>query len=264
MGPASSAMSSPGLQPGPGRASFSLMSKVLVLQHEPFEGPGTLCEALAACELVLVRTFAGDPVPRELREDGLVVLGGGMGVYDQERLPHLRDEIALCAQAVLAHKPVLGICLGSQLLAAALGAKVGPAPRKEIGWHGVSLLPKAKDDRLFGALPQSFSAFHWHGDAFTLPALAIPLAATAMTPLQAFRKGESAWGIQFHLETDEEVLEAMLRSGEAELLLAGANAAHIRARARDELPRLRDHCLAVSTRWAELLPLPTPSRKPPR
>ena len=228
------------------------MRRVLVVQHEEFEGPGTLREALAGRDLRFVRTFAGDPVPRALAEDALVVLGGGMGVYDRDRLPHLGDEIALCAAAMSVAKPVLGICLGSQLLAASLGAAVGKAPRKEIGWYGVTLLPDARGDALFDALPRRFPAFHWHGDAFTLPEGALPLASTAMTPLQAFRMGARAWGIQFHLETDEQVLEAMLSGGAGELREAGADAGRIRTRAREELPQLRERALAVFGRWADL------------
>jgi len=230
------------------------MKRVLVVQHEEFEGPGTLREALGGSELRVVRTFADDPVPRTLEENALLVLGGGMGVYDRDRLPHLEDEIALCKAAVAAAKPVLGICLGSQLLAAALGGAVGKAPRKEIGWHGVTLLPEARGDALFDALPRNFPAFHWHGDAFTLPDGAVPLASSTMTPLQAFRMGERAWGIQFHLETDEEVLEAMLSGGDAELREAGVDSARIRTRAREELPRLRERALAVFRRWVELVP----------
>ncbi|TMA18534.1 MAG: glutamine amidotransferase [Deltaproteobacteria bacterium] len=232
------------------------MKRVLVVQHEQFEGPGTLGEALAGLELRFLRTFAGDPIPKTLEEDALVVLGGGMGVYDRDRLPHLNDEIALYAAAMAAAKPVLGICLGSQLLAAALGAAVGKAPRKEIGWYGVSLLPEARGDALFETLPKKFPAFHWHGDAFTLPEGAVPLASSAMTPLQAFRAGPRAWGIQFHLETDEEVLTAMLSGGAAELREVGADTARIRSRAREELPQLRERALAVFRRWAALIQAP--------
>ncbi len=229
------------------------MKRVLVVQHEPSEGPGTLADALSSCELRLVRTFADDPVPRELREDGLVVLGGGMGVYEADRYPHLRDELRLLAQAARAERPVLGICLGSQLLAAALGGAVGKAPRKESGWHELKLLPGARDDALFEGAPRSFTALHWHGDAFTLPSGAVPLAASSMTPLQAFRAGERAWGVQFHLETDAQVLEAMLASGESELREAGADAARIRERAEEELARLRELALRIFARWAALL-----------
>jgi GMP synthase (glutamine-hydrolysing) len=229
------------------------VKRVLVVQHEPFEGPGTLGEALSGCELRLARTFAGDPVPASLAEDGLVVLGGGMGVYEADRHPHLREEMSLLQAAVRDGRPVLGICLGSQLLAAALGASVAKAPRKEIGWFEVDLLPGATDDALFAGAPASFAAFHWHGDAFALPDRAVPLAATAMTPLQAFRAGPRAWGVQFHLETDRQVLEAMLTSGAEELRDTGADASRIRARAAAELPRLRELAVQVFARWAALL-----------
>ena len=229
------------------------MKRVLVVQHEPFEGPGTLREALSRCELRLVRTFAGDPVPARLVEDGLIVLGGGMGVYEADRYPHLNDEMRLLHTASADGRPVLGICLGSQLLAAALGGSVRKAPRKEIGWSGVRLLPDAEHDALFAEAPRSFAAFHWHGDAFTLPAGAVPLAASAMTPLQAFRAGPRAWGVQFHLETDAQVLESMLDSGREELSDAGADPTAIRASAAAELPRLRELALRIFGAWAALL-----------
>src|SRR5207248_1645934 len=164
----------------------------------------------------------------------------------------LREEMRLLAHAVRGGRPVLGICLGSQLLATALGGSVAKAPRKEIGWYPVEILPAARDDELLGRAPPSFTAFHWHGDAFTLPEEAVPLASSAMTPLQAFRAGPRAWGVQFHLETDAQVLDAMVRSGREELAEAGADAASIRERAEEELPRLRRLALHVFARWASL------------
>src|SRR5205085_1063023 len=112
---------------------------------------------------------------------------------------------------------------------------------------------EARGDPLFDALPHRFSAFHWHGDAFTLPGGSVPLASTALTPLQAFRAGSRAWGIQFHLEIDAQVLEAMLAQGDADLRDAGTDAGRIRARARDELPQLRERALAVFYRWVAML-----------
>src|SRR5882672_10222144 len=221
---------------------------MIVIQHEPGEGPGTLAPFLR--DVRLVRTFAGDPVPSEA--DALVVLGGGMGAYEQDRLPHLADEIRLLRWCLEKERPVLGICLGSQLLAAAAGAEVAKAESKEIGFYRVRLTPQARDDELFSAAPPNFVAFHWHGDAFTLPSGAIPLASSTLTPLQAFRCGSRAWGVQFHLEVDEEVLGSML-SGEAELLEAGVDPARLRAEAERELPRLREMARAVFARWAALL-----------
>jgi len=209
---------------------------MVVIQHEPGEGVGTLAPLLR--EARLVRTFAGDPVPSDA--DALVVLGGGMSATDP--LPHLRDEIALLRRCVEQGRPVLGICLGSQLLAAALGGTVFHAPRKEIGFYRV----QAAAD-FFGT--ENFVAFHWHGDAFTLPPGAISLAASTLTPLQAFRFGARAVGVQFHLEIDEAVLGAMIASGGDELGEAGVDAELLAAQARRELPRLREIAAGVFSRW---------------
>jgi len=220
---------------------------MVVIQHEPYEGPGTLAPFLG--DFRLVRTFAGDPVPGDA--DALVVLGGGMGAYEEDRLPHLADEVRLLRRCLDRGRPVLGICLGSQLLAKAAGAEVAKAPRPEIGFHEVRLSPESRTDALFSSAPATFLAFHWHFDAFTLPGDAVPLAASALAPLQAFRCGARAWGVQFHLEVDEDVFGAMM-AGEAELRNAGVDPAALRAQAARELPRLREIGRGVFARWAAL------------
>src|SRR5512140_290364 len=199
---------------------------MIVIQHEPGEGPGTLSPLLPGHRLV--RTFAGDPVPQAA--DALVVLGGGMSARDQDRLRHLR-------RCVEERRPVLAICLGSQLLAAALGGSVRKAARKEIGFYRVRLDAAAREDALFCGAPDSFVAFHWHGDEIVPPAGAVPLASSTQTAVQAFRFGARAWGVQFHLETDDEVLAAMM-TGEDELREAGVDASLLRLSAHRELPRL--------------------------
>ena len=225
------------------------MSRVVVIQHEPGEGAGTLAPLLGDAQVV--RTFAGDPVPGEA--ESLVVLGGGMGVRDQERLPHLRDEIALLRKCVEQGRPVLGICLGSQLLAAALGAPVERAPGQEIGFYRVRLGPAARDDQLLAGAPDDFVAFHWHGDKFALPDGAVPLARSTMTPLQGFRFGKRAWGMQFHLEIDAQTLRAMVDSGGDELAEAGVDPELLLAQAGRELPRLLPVASGIFCRWVKLL-----------
>jgi GMP synthase (glutamine-hydrolysing) len=220
---------------------------MVVLQHEPGEGPGLLAPVLG--DFRLVRAFAGEAVPAEA--EALVVLGGGMGAYEQDRFPHLADEVRLLRRCLDRGRPVLGICLGSQLLAQAAGGEVAKAPRAEIGFHEVRLLPASRNDALFSGAPESFVAFHWHFDAFTLPEDAVPLASSALTPVQAFRCGARAWGVQFHLEVDEDVFGAMM-AGEAELVGAGVAPVALRARAARELPRLREIARGVFGRWAAL------------
>ena len=215
---------------------------VTLIQHEPSEGPGSLAALLGDARLV--RTFAGERVPAEA--DALVILGGGMSAYDP--LPHLQDEVRLLKRCLAEERPVLGICLGSQLLASALGGTVSRAPQKEIGFYRVRLSAAARDDALFSQAPDDFVAFHWHGDAFTLPPGATALASSTMTPLQAFRFGARAWGIQFHLEIDAQVLEAMLGSEEL-----GDDADLLRRQADRELPRLQRIAASVFSKWTALL-----------
>lgn len=229
---------------------------VLIVQHEPGEGPGLLGRALddAGITRRLVRTFAGEPVPRTLGDAaGLVVLGGSMAVYEQERHPHLGHELELLRDALRRKRPILGLCLGSQLLAAALGGTVAKAKAKELGWYRVRLAPAAADDALLSGAPPDFVAFHWHGDACPLPPGAVQLASSTLTRCQAFRAGTNAWGFQFHPEVDEEIIGAMVSGGADELASEGVDGAQLLAAAARELPRVRDSFGAAFARWIQLL-----------
>ncbi len=180
---------------------------VLALQHVDVERLSLLEEILAQ-RGVPARYLAlheGERLPRcvEELEDAraIVVLGGPMGVYETEKHPWLGEEIRFLGEALRAGVPVYGLCLGAQLMAAALGARVYPAEqKKEIGWFPVSLTPGAQGDPLLGDEESSFTVFQWHGDTFDLPAGAVHLAASARYPHQAFRWGERAYAFQFHLE----------------------------------------------------------------
>jgi GMP synthase (glutamine-hydrolysing) len=187
--------------------------RALVVQHVEAEPCGRIGEALVArgVSIDVVGTHLHHPVPHAIGEHrALVVMGGPMGVYEADRHPHLRDELLLIQDAVRRGVPVLGVCLGSQLVAHALGATVIPSGGREIGWLDVTTTTAAaKDDRLFGHAPASFRPWHWHGDVFTLPPGAVSLASSARTAHQAFRHG-NAWGILFHLEVDLAIVAEMI------------------------------------------------------
>jgi GMP synthase (glutamine-hydrolysing) len=229
------------------------VAKVLVLQHHPVENLGVIAEALASAALAwqYVRAFAGQPIPSDMKgAGGLVIMGGPMGVYEQDRYPFLREEMRLIEAAIKQGKPVLGVCLGSQLLAATLGAKVTKGPGREIGWYPVRQRTAARDDRLFRDVPQSFVALHWHGDVFEFPAGAVALASSDKTECQAFRYGDKAYGLVFHIESTAEIVAGMVGAFAAELEEAAVDGEKIAADAERYLPGLSSVAETVFGHWA--------------
>lgn len=189
------------------------MKSILVVQHVAHEPLGTL-HALLRQGGFRIRyvNYARDPAVQVdvTRYDGLIVLGGPMSVYQAEQYPHLLAELDLIRRAIDAHKPVLGICLGAQLIAHALGATVGPMPALEIGWYDVDLNDDGSADPMLGELARSEPIFQWHRDGFTLPAGAVALASSRGCPVQAFRYGTSVYALQFHLEVDARMIDRWL------------------------------------------------------
>jgi len=187
------------------------------LQHVAFEGLGGIEPWLTAAGYEIKRTplFASALLPDISEFDWLIVMGGPMSVNDEAVYPWLAAEKKLIREAVLAGKRVLGICLGAQLIANAMGAEVHRNAFKEIGWFPVQGL--SLSDASSFRFPTSFEAFHWHGETFGLPPHAIPLARTAACENQAFQLGSTVIGLQFHLETTPESAHAMIAHCKAEL-----------------------------------------------
>lgn len=156
----------------------------------------------------LCRPYAGETVPPATQPyDGLVILGGPMNVDETDRYPFLSGEVALLQSALRRELPTLGICLGAQLLAKAAGARVVRGPAPEIGWFPVRLTEAGRQDPLFQGIPEEFMTFHWHGDTYDLPPKAVHLASSAQYPQQAFRIGEQAYALQFHVEVTPEIVQ---------------------------------------------------------
>lgn len=194
------------------------MMRIHVLQHVPFEGLGSIAAWLAQRKARVSFTRFYEPAPHlpALAEvDCIIALGGPMSVNDEEELPWLRQEKRFIAGAIADGKAVLGICLGAQLIASALGARVYPGPEKEIGWFPILAEPASPGTFAF---PASVKVFHWHGETFDLPAGAVRLAASVACRNQAFQLGALVIGLQFHLETTPESAAAILANCADELL----------------------------------------------
>jgi GMP synthase (glutamine-hydrolysing) len=180
---------------------------LLAIQHVSWEAPHRILDACGGLGLRTVEPLAGDPLPSHADVSGVVVMGGPMNVDDVDRYPALAAEREWLAEAVRIEMPLLGICLGAQLLARALGAEVRAGEGPEIGFAPVEIHDPA--DPIVGALSPRTTVLHWHGDVFDLPAGAVSLASSARTKLQAFRHG-NAWGLLFHPEADMILLDAWL------------------------------------------------------
>ncbi len=211
----------------------------VVLQHVAAEGPG-LIGALAAergVALDVRRMDRGDPVPSAREAGGVIVLGGPMGAYEAAAHPHLAAEQSLLAEACGLGLPALGVCLGAQLLAAALGAHVFRGPALEIGAGVVTLTMEGSRDPVLGPSGPAFPVFHWHGDTFDLPPGATLIASSAAYPHQAFRAGARVYGFQFHVEMDARLARAWAASLPAGASVGEGDRASLEAAGRAILDR---------------------------
>lgn len=205
--------------------------RCIALRHVAFEDLGIFGPVLEARGYRIDYRQAGVTPLSDAQWTGaelVVVLGGPIGVYEADRYPWLEDEIAGLRSRLRRRLPTLGICLGAQLMAAALGARVYPGPAKEIGWSGLTLTQEGR--RSCVAALEGAQVLHWHGDTFDLPEGAVRLASTALTPNQAFALGGHALATQFHAEVDGAAIESWLIGHTCELTQAGVDVGELRAR----------------------------------
>ena len=226
---------------------------VLVLQHIGIETPGTLERVLRfrGIRLKTLSPYKGQKTPARLKEAGLIVMGGPMGVYETKQYPFLKSEMKLIEDALRQKKPILGICLGSQLLASVLGARVKKGKKKEIGWHSVYLKPEAAKDDLWAGAPKSFMGLHWHGDIFDLPKGSADLASSDLTRVQAYRYGASAYGFLFHMEVTRPMIRKWTDVFAGELKQEKISAPGILKAGEYHQPFLQALGSVIFDRWAE-------------
>lgn len=197
------------------------MSSALVFRHVPHEGLGTIEPFLnhLKVEIEYGNLWANRLIPRDPHPyDYIISMGGPMNVDETDRYPFLKEERNLISKAIHSGIPVLGICLGAQVIARALGARVYPGPQKEIGWYPIRFQDAAKQDPVFQAIhrPEA-NVFHWHGDTFDLPDGAVLLASSDRYKHQAFRFGDSVYAFQFHIEVTCAMIADWMSKGAAEL-----------------------------------------------
>lgn len=191
--------------------------KVHVLQHVPFEGIGSMASWLSARDASIThsRFYESADLPDQAGLDLVIVMGGPMSVNDEAVFPWLVEEKQFLRDAVQRGLPIIGICLGAQLIASALGARVYPNSAREIGWFEIEATPSASDVFRF---PHRTSVFHWHGETFDLPAGATRLAKSAACANQAFQIGKRVIGLQFHLEMTPECIDSIIKNCRNELV----------------------------------------------
>ncbi|UCD34410.1 MAG: gamma-glutamyl-gamma-aminobutyrate hydrolase family protein [Nitrospiraceae bacterium] len=189
---------------------------VLIVKNTASEGPGTIADFLARegipFRLVDFSDCASDPEIPDIREHShLIIMGGPMAVYDSAGMPFLHYEVAMIRAFIRSGKPVLGVCLGAQVLAHSLKAEVFAGGKEEIGWDRVDITPEGMEDPVFSTLAVDGApcaeVFQWHGDTFDLPAKAVRLASSGTYQNQAFRYGANAYGLQFHIEVTPQIIE---------------------------------------------------------
>lgn len=193
--------------------------RIHIIMHVPFEGPGCIAEWITAKGHTpsYSKLYEDACFPAIDEIDWLIIMGGPMGAYDENIYSWMSAEKQFIRSAIGAGKTVLGICLGSQLIAEVLGAKVYPNKQKEIGWFTVSVDEENASHHLLQTIAKEFPVFHWHGDTFDLPAHSKRLFQSAITPNQAYVHNEKVVGIQFHFEVTETTLKSMVEHGAEEL-----------------------------------------------
>ncbi len=194
--------------------------RIHYLQHVHFEDPANIFKWADSNDISIngTKLYKNENLPNLDSFDTLVVMGGPMGVYDEDVYPFLKDEKKFIEKAIKNEKKVLGICLGAQLIADVLGSKVYKNEEKEIGWFPVFLTEEAENSMTFKTLPKKFVAFHWHGDTFDIPNGAKHLAYSEACKNQAFEYNNGkVVGLQFHLETTYDSAKNLIQNSEEEL-----------------------------------------------
>jgi len=232
------------------------MSKVLIIRNDAKEGSGQLGRLIAARGIDQGELLGWEADYSTLKPSsyvGLVVLGGAQGAYETDTYPYLADEVRLIQSFIDAGLPVIGLCLGAQLLATALGGEVQQNAVKELGWHDIQISDKGLNDPLMSGHPESAPAFHFHGDFFTTPPGCVNLASSGITECQLFRYKENVYGFQYHVEVDQPLIEVMCLNNTEYMAANASNAEAVVDQSRSLINDYTQRSAIILNQWIDLL-----------
>ena len=230
--------------------------RVLVLQHADPEHPGLIADAVrnVGGTLETIRGDLGQAAPSSLEGyAGLIIMGGPQSVYEEDRFPYLRAEKQLAREAIDNSIPLIGVCLGSQIIADVLGSEVRPGGDLEIGWENVIRSPDIAANSVLSALPPTFTPLHWHGDIYDLPNGATLIGASEMTPVQGFAYGETTYAPLFHLEMTEQQITDMATLFPDDVHRGGLSPETLLSQTPARAAAIKPVATEIFTRWAKLL-----------
>jgi len=224
--------------------------RFLILQHLDIEPPALIGDVLeqAGHSLIIVHPGQGDSLPSPATFDGIIIMGGPQSANDQS--DYIQAELAWLTSVIPTGKPMLGICLGAQLMAKAAGAEIVPAPVRELGWFPVYYTENTGGDPLFCHMPDGLIVFQWHGETFSLTDAMLPVATHPDVPAQAFRLDNGQYGLQFHVEVNAAIIDQWIAAGTSERDCLGIEGVRtLRQGTALHLESMQQYCRQMVQNW---------------
>ena len=225
--------------------------RILIIQHVDIETPGIILNFMKEKGISFDCIKIENDNTNLLDYDGLIIMGGPMSVNDKAQYSFIDQEIALVKHYLKLHKPILGICLGSQIIASALNSSIYRNSKQELGWHKISL--SQTNNTIFENLENNFLAFHWHGDIFNLPDNSIKLASSKISNIQAFVFQKNCYGLLFHLEVTKEIVEDIVEIFESDLVSESIDKSNILSDLEEKIEIINDNGKIIFNRWLDLI-----------